>query len=658
MLSTSSKNPRLLRRAEPQPGESLWGYVTRLAELNHYSSSMHVFEAAGVRSDIWSLVRAGFGSTMPEDEERFLQLVDISIQQLDSVRFRPDPDCGLHYFCGPVGARVPRFALRDFRWQFCPKCLAEQPYHRAVWNVALVTTCPSHGCYLIDACPRCAKKLSIGMGSVCRCSCEFELAASPLRRATPEECGFSARVEQLWTGDIPNEGLNSVVETLSLVHLIRLVSFLAGIEVDDQSEASRWRARNRSLEETHRRIAQGYSAVTRWPEGFYELLDRCPAFESDGGGIQQTFGHVYTGVFKEELADPVYNFVRLAFGNYVEEVRKYRARSNCLIARDWQFSSVWTLTETARFLKMRISTVLRHAANGTLTVRTLKSGSRNVYLFERISVEILSDRIQRAYTPRTAARVLGIGRRSVVELVKRGYIEGLTGPSVDGGALWRIGRDSLQVFCSSVSSRLKQQRGSRYISFDDAIRMLSGSGYGLVDLVGWLVAGSLSGIAQKGGPFLARVRLSQKDVLQLAARRRREERRGRLTVNEAAAALGIKPEALYGWVRRGVVGPDEYVQVAHGILFADGFIRSFRSKYFLASHRAWQLGTSAKALVSFLAATGVAPVSGPSVDGSRQYLFLASDVERIAWDACPSSENSSKSGPGRPAHPSLPDCAV
>lgn len=73
---------------------------------------------------------------------------------------------------------------RSFGQQVCPACLREdaQPYLRATWRVAFVTTCDRHRQQLIDRCPECGEAIQVlraGLDGDVRCwKCQADLRHS------------------------------------------------------------------------------------------------------------------------------------------------------------------------------------------------------------------------------------------------------------------------------------------------------------------------------------------------------------------------------------------------------------------------------------------------------------------------------------------------
>lgn len=94
-----------------------------------------------------------------------------------------------------------------------------------------------------------------------------------------------------------------------------------------------------------------------------------------------------------------------------------------------------------------------------------------------------------------------------------------------------------------------------------------------------------------------------------------------LSVDEAAQTLGLKQQVAYELVRRGLL-PSTHV-AGHGHRVFDEDIQFFRETYVSLAEVSRGQGRSPRALLHDMCAT---PVSGPSVDGTRQYFFRRSDL--------------------------------
>jgi len=170
-------------------GESLPGYLLRLAEANGYGGIREFLRIADVsphkslraqllqlRTDAHTLARIG-------------RIAVGDARHLDPFLAEALPaDPGL----GPPEAlffeerRVDVDALYPARSAVCPACLADGGIAREEWDLAPVTVCAAHGTVLIDACPTCGAALEWSRPQLLYCGqCGADLRGAPAVPASP-----------------------------------------------------------------------------------------------------------------------------------------------------------------------------------------------------------------------------------------------------------------------------------------------------------------------------------------------------------------------------------------------------------------------------------------------------------------------------------------
>jgi len=170
-------------------GESLPGYLLRLAEANGYGGIREFLRIADVsphkslraqllqlRTDAHTLARIG-------------RIAVGDARHLDPFLAEALPaDPGL----GPPEAlffeerRVDVDALYPARSPVCPACLADGGIAREEWDLAPVTVCAVHGTVLIDACPTCGAALEWSRPQLLYCGqCGADLRGAPAVPASP-----------------------------------------------------------------------------------------------------------------------------------------------------------------------------------------------------------------------------------------------------------------------------------------------------------------------------------------------------------------------------------------------------------------------------------------------------------------------------------------
>ena len=132
-------------RPQPESGESLIGYMLRIARLNGRADFHELFKDFGsalclscfvVDSKVYDSVFAYFAHSVDMDEADF------------RAHFRKD-ECvekiiGKLFYHPKVGAP-----------KFCPHCLVENGFLKAKWQFLHVNHCEKHDCALFQKCPTC-----------------------------------------------------------------------------------------------------------------------------------------------------------------------------------------------------------------------------------------------------------------------------------------------------------------------------------------------------------------------------------------------------------------------------------------------------------------------------------------------------------------------
>ncbi len=144
-----------LRSTTPEDGESLLGFLRRLAAMNAYA---HL-------GDFLSLVEVRYGRPMLEDLPSLAGKLGVDVGVLERIAPHSNPD----------------FATLDWRFQrsevdpFCPACTQDGRVWKQSWRHSLVSACPEHGLVLQGQCPRCGVTPSSTKGGFRTCECGYQL---------------------------------------------------------------------------------------------------------------------------------------------------------------------------------------------------------------------------------------------------------------------------------------------------------------------------------------------------------------------------------------------------------------------------------------------------------------------------------------------------
>lgn len=131
------------------------------------------------------------------------------------------------------------YHIRLSRPQICARCLVEQRYASAIWDISMVTSCPLHAIQLIDHCPGCRRCISWRRPDLWTCHCGTDFSSDKPTRATSDELWLSQHIEWLVfreSGTFFNPTLSRhVLAAFGLDTLLRVVRAL-GLSEDGHAE--------------------------------------------------------------------------------------------------------------------------------------------------------------------------------------------------------------------------------------------------------------------------------------------------------------------------------------------------------------------------------------------------------------------------------------
>lgn len=103
-----------------------------------------------------------------------------------------------------------------------------------------------------------------------------------------------------------------------------------------------------------------------------------------------------------------------------------------------------------------------------------------------------------------------------------------------------------------------------------------------------------------------------------------------LNVVEAAERLGVKQEVAYHWVRIGLLPTMTVASESEtGRRLTEAVLEAFQREFVTGPEYAWEHRLGRRWAAKHLEMAGVQPVSGPTVDGGRQYVFRRADLEAV-----------------------------
>lgn len=163
-----------------------------------------------------------------------------------------------------------------------------------------------------------------------------------------------------------------------------------------------------------------------------------------------------------------------------------------------------------------------------------------------------------------------------------------------------------------------------------ALRKVARDNVSLAHFLKAILDNEIAPCGENDRPGLAAFLFSKVQVSDYAGRQRHEKMGETYSAAEAAKLLRVTQDVVYFLVRKGFLSSRRRVSERYPDLLLDrDGLEKFNSAYILPAKVAKKLGTVSGNLIRLLATQGIQPVSGPTVDGGRQYIFRKSDFDAI-----------------------------
>lgn len=495
------------------------------------------------------------------------------------------------------GLRQPRWLLdpaatrAQARVRVCPLCLREAgAFWREEWFDGQQAWCALHGIWLADRCEACGRTLRwsyVGF-DCCGCGSDLrEIDARPLPFSVEASIGQAPVAVLLWLGALSKHGLSG--KPLK-------------------------RASRRTLAEAIELIERGAEQVGNWPGSFFRMLD-AHRLSADAGGDRSLMlvNDALPGLRRRigKLRDRTWKLtVDEALGRYVAASLETAAP---LVGRNVPEARPLSVMKMARELRVRperLAAVLDRLPELGVTRRRTASGR-----FRRVAspaaVAAAKQMLDSRITTKQAARILDLTPARVRQLVAHRRL------FMQGG---KLDRAAVMELRSTLTSRAGTGRvPSDAVTLEHALR------YWIpVDRTGALIdaiqSGELTvyGIRSADGSEALMLSLSQ---LSSWAAKQPVTDRGWLTIPEVAEHLALKQQVVYHLVQVGLISTKTMRAARRATrVVPKAALVDFESRFESLVRAAARAGIHRRRGLEWAEATGASLVSGPQVDGGRQYF--------------------------------------
>lgn len=496
------------------------------------------------------------------------------------------------------------------RW--CPYCLADpHAYWREDWYTG-PAACFAHQCWLTSACSVCRRMLHWKQVRFVTCSCGASLHCANVDQ-------FSVEVLDL-LGEQPdsNSALLSVAERWNLARFLGALSQF-GLQGKPLKKASR------QTENVGQLLVTVGAPLIADQSACFELLDRLRAPRASVKNVpllSEVFPNLLV-ILRKRLDEAQRGWMLDVLDKYVTSsshrgltVLWERKGSACQVNKDLR---------CLRNTRNPAITNMLEQTGETIPVRRTRAG-RKKFAINDEDLQRLRE-TQRLLVPlKTASRYAGMSTRRVQALAQAGLIAS-NGARIDTRSIDRLLSNIVEARARDVPAV------GDPVSIAEALRL-----YVPVEASAAFFNHLMNGVVQlvvesDKVPSLRQIFADRYNLV--SAVQMSLESCSQISIVEAARRLGVKQEVMYHLINIGLVGTrtGKLRRRTARIVDADE-LKRFSGQFLPLSTVARAMGISARQAPSWAREHGIEIVTGPSVDGGRQYWIR----KPVDWDASASTE--------------------
>lgn len=597
----------LLLRPQLSCLEGPSGYLMRLAEANDLSISD--LKGLGILFDKHLLSARGY---LGKDSAKYAHASRIQ--------------CSMDSYPAAWNQLTPRY---------CPLCLSEVGIWQYGWEVYWNDACAQHNVWLIDRCAICGHRLTWGRSCLGRCPC-----GAFINQVTPAACPDSVALLSalLSSRAIGEEGKHpfTPLNRLSLGQLQRLIRLLGAygdggwqpkpqkILHADWLDVS-WQFTSLAAEY----LAQGMTGVLHFIQQLYKSSE---AGNNQQGRMHGRFGHFYSLLYRG-FSEPEFLFLRSAFETFVaEHWQGAIGRRNRNLPSDLLEKLSWIPSAVAcRQLNVSRQTLRNLVTEGRIEAdERISTKGRRFLMVRRTDVQIeLSSRANYVDLD-AAATLLGLKKCRFARI-----LPWLVPEATKGLGAWSIPQEKIERLLHLGFDLLpSDDQEADLISLTYLLRHWPWHDRAIAEMLDAMLNGVICAVGRCPEKEGIAGFIFRKSDLENWYRSTYPGKPTSLTIPEAAQFLEIKQEVAYRLVCRGLLPScKEKVGRRHVTRVTRTSLKEFRASYVFGRDLAEEMGTSPRALVERLDLLDIRPVSGPSVDDGRQYVFARSTSLDVAMNA-------------------------
>lgn len=497
------------------------------------------------------------------------------------------------------GLRRPQWLLTPGgRWatgttRYCSDCLrAEEALWREDWVDPQSYWCLQHLSWLVDTCPSCHRRLQWSRVGFQECRCGHDLRSV-------DSVAVHQRIQACVLA-----GQASLTE----------IRILGAFALYGTTGKPGKKAKRTELIEVKAQLMAGVELVELWPSKFVEALDR-HRFGGAKDGTAQLLTEAFPRLTKlvKQIPEGAWRQrVQIAIDGYCSGSL---SSSSPIVGRNAVLrTGPMTIKQVATTLGRRsesVARVLDRHGDGLSGTRVTALGRRRRVVSE-VDLPKLSSQLNEPIAVRTAARLMALPASRVRAMVSAGLLDEVDQRLVRSQVL-ALSKPQIAFDLENEGSQVDpvpvQLALRKWIRVKDTAAFIQA-----------LRQGELKAHAATASSVIGDWVTSATDV-EVWAKRQRNSAQGELTLSEAAAALALKHDVVRDLIRVGLL--KGRLGSARGLsnwCVSVGDVEAFKLRYVPLAVLCREAKVRSRDGLVWARSQGVHVVTGPGVDGSRQYF--------------------------------------
>ncbi len=578
-----------IRFPVPYSDESPISYLIRTAEVNSYK---HI---------TW-LYNQDAPPFVLSPGKLFDQLIESSWTGFDKVTADVQAICR-------QGVR----SLNISAMRFCPKCIQEEPYHRAKWYLAGSVVCLEHSCWLADSCPECHSPLKFReLDSIGYCSCGASLASDAVSAASES----AIRYERFFSGLPPIDKdcfyFSSCFDgsDYSLSERVNLVNMLArwSLTSHEYFHVTGNFAGLNSFPSAKACIQSFADSWLKSEEQFHKYLDTLQhKICGDQKEGDELFRFFYKKIFRN-LVHPNFQLIKDSIQTYMHDhwVHSIDRRNSLFITETIAKHKWLALQAASRELCIGKSVIKKGIESGAVRHQVKNGESRELVLVHRDDVIKLNQESTSYVNTVTAASLLGITKSQIYDLTNDGVLSRHPRPGFPPSGAYFL--DELQGVMDSLNSRLSIVEHD-LISLPDAIRKIgNGIKSPFVSLIKAIFSGEVSAQLDPNEIGFRRLKIDSQELRAWYLENTKEAAAEYFTMQTLRSHFQVSSDLIPQLVHKGLIHRVKKPSSAAHKFISIQAVNQFKERYVLLSKLSLSTSASSAALMKKFEANQIFPI--------------------------------------------------